>query len=130
MKCTAQEMRKQIALLLLLTLPYMVIGQETINHVDTSGLKQGKWVYYGKDRPTAGFPEDSIIEEGNYIDNKKNGIWVKYYDSGRIKLKGEYFNNRPCGHFQTFYENGVLRQVGSFNARNRGHHHFGTLLIF
>lgn len=34
-----------------------------LNQKDAQGRKQGKWVYLGKDRPTAGYPAEGKIEE-------------------------------------------------------------------
>jgi len=47
---------------------------DTLNQVDKNGLKQGYWIIYGRDKPDKGYPEDGKIEEGNYIDNRKNGV--------------------------------------------------------
>ncbi len=90
-----------------------------INKTDEEGRKQGKWVYFGKDRPESGFPADGKIEEGPYIDDRKEGTWIKYYNDGETpKLKGEYKNNRPSGAYTKFYANGVVRETGTFN-RNK-----------
>lgn len=87
-----------------------------INKTDSEGRKQGKWVYFGKDRPTAGFPADGKIEEGPYKDDRKEGTWVKYHNDGATpKLKGEYHNNRPSGAYTKFYPDGKVREVGSFS---------------
>lgn len=87
-----------------------------INQKDSQGRKQGKWVYFGKDRPTAGFPADGKIEEGPYKDDRKEGIWIKYHNDGETpKLKGEYHNNRPSGTYTKFYPDGKVRETGSFS---------------
>lgn len=87
-----------------------------INQKDAQGRKQGVWVYFGKDRPTAGYPADGKIEEGPYKDDRKEGIWTKYHNDGETpKLKGEYHNNRPSGAYTKFYADGKVREVGVFS---------------
>ncbi len=39
--------------------------------------KQGKWIYFGKDRPETGTPPAGKVEEGKYIDDRKEGFWIK-----------------------------------------------------
>lgn len=85
------------------------------NQKDTSGKKQGKWIYYGKDRPTEGYPADGKVEEGTYVDDRKEGTWIKYYNDGVTpKLKGEYKNNRPEGGYVKINPKGVVIEKGTF----------------
>lgn len=100
---------------------------DTINQVDDNGKKQGYWVVYGKDRPEAGFPLEGIIEEGTYVDGRKNGVWTKYYKDGKTpKLSGNYINNRPNGKYRKYYEDSSIREEGTY-AHNR---YVGTLKRF
>lgn len=108
---------KRIYFLLLLILPFCVVAQTnySLNQKDSLGKKQGYWIYYGKDRPEAGIPSEGIIEEGGYINDRKEGPWIKYYSDGQtIKLIGNYQNNRPGGTYKKYYENGVLKERGIF----------------
>ena len=56
-------------------------GGET-NQRGPNGLKQGRWVYFGKDRPKSGFPLEGKVEEGPYLDDRKEGTWIKYHNDG------------------------------------------------
>lgn len=94
------------------------IEQEEINQVDDQGRKQGKWIVYGKDRPSKGYPEDGKIEEGSYADNRKTGLWVMYYPNGNIRTKGEFKFGRPKGEFTKYYEDGTKKQEGIFTGRS------------
>ena len=88
---------------------------DKINKKDSQGRKQGKWIYFGKDRPQEGYPADGKIEEGPYVDDRKEGSWTKYHMDGVTpKIKGEYRNNRPEGSFVKYYPNGKPREVGTF----------------
>lgn len=87
-----------------------------INRIDDNGRKQGKWVYFGKDRPTAGYPAEGKIEEGEYKDDRKEGTWIKYHNDGVTpKLKGEYHNNRPDGSYEKINASGVVIERGTFS---------------
>jgi len=88
---------------------------DNINKKDEQGRKQGKWIIYGKDRPESGIPANGKIEEGKYVDDRKEGIWIKYHDDGVTpKLKGEYENNRPKGQYTKYWPNGKVREIGTF----------------
>ncbi|WP_343747061.1 hypothetical protein [Fluviicola sp.] len=86
-----------------------------INVTDEKGRKQGKWIYYGKDRPESGIPSNGKVEEGKYIDDRKEGVWVKYHNDGVTpSLKGTYENNRPKGQFTRYWPNGEIKEKGIF----------------
>lgn len=90
-------------------------NQDEINKKDNQGKKQGKWIYFGKDRPQEGYPADGKIEEGPYKDDRKEGLWIKYHNDGVTpKLKGEYVNNRPEGEYVKLYPNGKVKEQGTF----------------
>lgn len=88
---------------------------DKINQKDATGKKQGKWIYFGKDRPQEGYPMEGKIEEGPYTDDRKEGIWTKYHNDGITpKLKGIYINNRPKGSYTKYHPNGKIKEIGSF----------------
>lgn len=113
---------KQLGLLLFLfsfiTISYagtMGDQDDKINQKDEQGRKQGKWIYYGKDRPESGIPANGKVEEGKYVDDRKEGIWIKYHDDGVTpKVKGEYENNRPKGQYTKYHANGKVKEIGIF----------------
>lgn len=54
-------------------------------------------------------------EEGYYLNDRKEGPWIKYFDDGITpKLIGHYVNNRPYGDYMKFYPNSQLREKGCF----------------
>lgn len=88
---------------------------DKINQKDAEGKKQGKWIIFGKDRPEEGFPKEGKIEEGPYKDDRKEGVWIKYFNDGVTpKLKGMYVNNRPKGSYVKYHQNGKVKEVGVF----------------
>lgn len=68
--------------------------------VDEQGRKQGRWVILGKHKPNKGYPEEGKIEEGDYKDDRKEGLWIRYYKSGNIKARQTFANGRPKGEFE------------------------------
>jgi len=54
----------------------------------------------------------NIIEKGKYINNKKEGIWIGYYPSGKIKHEITYKKNRPDGPAKFYYEDGKISEQG------------------
>jgi len=68
---------------------------DTTNRIDNNGMKQGYWIYYGKDRPQKGYPDTCKIEEGRYVNDRKEGLWRRYNMDGSIRIEAVYHNNRP-----------------------------------
>lgn len=98
--------------------PSMIGDQGGLNQ-KVDGKKQGKWIYLGKDRPSLGYPAEGKIEEGSYVDDRKEGEWVKYHSDGATpKLKGTYENNRPSGPYIKFWPDGKVKEQGTFE-RNK-----------
>jgi len=56
----------------------------------------------------------------NYIDinNKKQGKWVKYYESGQMRYKGYFINDLPVGVFTFYHSNGKIKSVLNYDATN------------
>ncbi len=85
--------------------------QSIINQIDKEGKKQGHWIYYGKDRPDTGFADSSKYEEGDFFNDRKEGVWIRYHSNGNPKIKGEFENGRPNYNYSKFYENGSLKTI-------------------
>lgn len=86
------------------------------NKEDTKG-RQGMWTIWGKMYPEKGYPAEGKIEEGNYVDDRKEGEWIKYHIDGKTpRLKGMYVDNRPNGPYTKYYENGVIMEEGKFTS--------------
>ncbi|MEZ4922080.1 MAG: hypothetical protein R2780_02805 [Crocinitomicaceae bacterium] len=104
-------------LIVLPLLPHKLHGQDTLNRT-IDGLKQGYWITYGKDFPEKGYPSSGKIEEGPYVDDRKHGMWTKYFEDGVTpRLKGNYRNNRPYGEFIKYHENGKEREIGTYTDK-------------
>lgn len=87
------------------------------NETDENGLKQGMWTIWGRMNPEKNYPEDGKIEEGPYKDDRKNGEWIKYHQDGKTpRLVGFYVNNRPNGAYKKYYETGGVMEEGTFSG--------------
>lgn len=92
---------------------------DEINQKDEKGRKQGKWIFFGKDDPKKGYPMEGKIAEGTYRDDRRHGHWIMYYKDGETpKTEGEFVNNRPNGPFVRYHPNGQIKEMGTFN-KNR-----------
>lgn len=58
-----------------------------INYIDRKGLRQGKWIVYGRESKDSVFPANAIWREGIYVDSKEEGVWMEYYPDGMVKRK-------------------------------------------
>lgn len=95
---------------------------DTINFTDVEGKKQGYWVIFGRMRSVPGFSAEQKIEEGEYKNSRKQGLWKKYFPNQKLKSEITYKNNRPSGDYTTYYEDphGVQEQGVWKSNRNTG----------
>ncbi len=102
---------------LLLSFPVFSQTSETykgkkVNEKDANGQKQGHWVIINTAAKFPGFAEGELTEEGDYLDNKKIGIWTKYYPGGTKKHELTFTNNLPNGYAKFYYKDGLLQEEG------------------
>lgn len=76
------------------------------NRLDENNLKQGLWIYFYDSVRT------QISCKGNYLDNKKEGVWTEYYRNGKTKSMITYKNNVMDGNVKFFYETGTIAEEG------------------
>lgn len=101
-----------LAVFLLNSVMGMRSGGQDTNFVDANGLKQGPWIIYNSTKHLPGYQDKDKVEEGNYKDNLKQGIWIQYYPGGAIKNKITFKDNRPEGYTITYFENGKVNEEG------------------
>jgi antitoxin component YwqK of YwqJK toxin-antitoxin module len=87
---------------------------DTLNQMDANGLKQGHWINWNVVKKP-NYPWNAKLEEGKYIDSRKEGIWKTYFPSGKLKSEITYKNNRPDGYAKTYFENGILSESGMWS---------------
>ncbi len=89
-----------------------VYSADTLNTVDAAGLKQGYWIVFNSIKKLPDYPSDAKVEEGNYADNRKAGIWKTFFPNGNVKGEVTYTNNRASGYAKMYQENGKLMEEG------------------
>lgn len=89
-----------------------LLASDTINKVDATGQKQGYWIVYNKIKKLPAYTEDAKVEEGNYADSKKTGVWKTFHPNGNLKNEITYTNNRASGYAKMYHENGKLMEEG------------------
>jgi antitoxin component YwqK of YwqJK toxin-antitoxin module len=87
---------------------------DTINFIDATGKKQGKWVLYGKHKPGQCYTPVQVAESGKYQENRKTGEWLEYFCNGNIKNQVNFVNGRQDGKAIVYYENGKLKEEGNW----------------
>lgn len=94
---------------------------DTINYIDDNNLKQGFWKIFGRMKKLPDYQPDQVVEQGEYENSRKQGIWKMFYPNGKTKSEIAYVNSRPNGYYKTYYENGELEEEGEWkNNRNVG----------
>jgi antitoxin component YwqK of YwqJK toxin-antitoxin module len=91
------------------------VGQD-INVTDENGMRQGFWQITGKLSAEEGYRDNQIVEEGVYENNRKTGVWKKYYPTGSLKNEITFVNNYPRGPYKTYYPNGNLEEEGNWQS--------------
>lgn len=90
------------------------VNGDTLNCVDQAGLKQGRWVVHVD--PLRG--EAGYEEEGEYLDDKKEGPWRRYNLSGDILAIESYKWGFRDGKQQYFSMYGDLLREEGWRAVN------------
>ena len=94
---------------------------DTINRVDKNGLKQGRWIYFGKDKKGWThrlFNSKQIVEEGFYINDKKNKNWKTYHHTNKLKSEITYINDTPKGTARFYNTDGKIMLEGDIENKN------------
>jgi antitoxin component YwqK of YwqJK toxin-antitoxin module len=58
-------------------------------------------------------------EEVEYIDNKRNGRSIKYYDNGNVKEECSMIDNILDGEYKSYYDNGQLKKTFKYRRGKR-----------
>lgn len=91
------------------------------NKKDGSGMKQGYWVVTADMLGERAYPSGAKIEEGQYKDDRREGVWKKYFPSGLLRSEITYSNGKPSGYYAIYYTNGNLEEQGSwYDEKNVG----------
>lgn len=87
---------------------------ESINTSDDQNRKQGHWVLTNQEKKLPGYQPNQKVEEGKFIDNKKEGKWTFYFNNGKPKHILFFENGSPNGEATFYYKNGNIREIGTW----------------
>lgn len=121
-------MNTQIVRSLLLCVPLVLVGALSAvassggtNTTDANGLRQGYWVIKGYMTPDVNYDANEVVEEGSFVDNRKEGLWKHYMPNGELRSEIHYVRNRPNGPYTIYYTNGQIEEQGNWSkSRNTG----------
>lgn len=95
--------------------------------------KQGKWEYFSEKDSSLILTEhydngmligksvaynpgtQVVIEETEFVNGVKQGVYTKYYDNGVTMVKAFYNNDKLDGKYTYYYSNGNVKEEGNFN---------------
>lgn len=96
-------------------------GTDTINRIDANRKRQGYWMIRAKPPKFRAYKPGSLVEEGNFKDSRKYGLWKKYFPSSKLKSEITYKGSRPFGAYTLYYENGNVEEAGTWErTKNTG----------
>lgn len=86
--------------------------RDTLNRVDTKGLRQGPWVIHVD--PMRG--EDGYDEQGFFSNDKKEGIWKRFSPEGDLIAVESYYLGMKSGKCKYYLNTGELQREESWRA--------------
>jgi antitoxin component YwqK of YwqJK toxin-antitoxin module len=91
-----------------------LVGEEYYSE----NLKNGK--------STKLYPDGTVAEVKNFVNDTAQGEWIKYYSNGVISLKSTIQDGKINGKFEAWFENDTLQFSGEYRNDKRE----GTWLIY
>jgi antitoxin component YwqK of YwqJK toxin-antitoxin module len=88
-----------------------LLAQTAGNVTDEKGLKQGFW------RKT--FPDGTTRYEGSFIDDKPDGVFKYYEETGSLKMVCFYHEKGTRSHCKGFDEKGNIISDGNYIGREK-----------
>ena len=68
------------------------------------GKKEGHWIYIVGDTK----------DEGEYMEDMRNGLWKSYYTDGNLLFEGKFIDDNPNGEHIWYWDNGKIKQRGKY----------------
>ena len=121
------SMKTPNILLILLCCPIFLFAQETVtvktkpqrfewSYEEYQVLKSDRKIFHGPYKKVS--KDDNILlEEGNYKNGKKDGLWAEYTSKGKLITKGYYTDDIPSGVWEFYDSKGELMQRFDYSTR-------------
>ena len=90
------------------------LSADSVNQLDTKGNRQGFWTITGTMARDVNYPGNARVEEGQYVDGRKIGIWKRFWPSGKLRSEINYALGLPSGYYTLYYENGKTEETGTW----------------
>lgn len=94
---------------------------DTVNVIENNSTKQGRWVLLGKDKKGKKYKfykPSQIVEDGNYKDGKRVGLWKTYHQTGKVETEIRYVNDEANGIAKFYNKEGKLVAEGSVKGND------------
>ncbi len=113
--------RKTFSVIIVLISLCSFVFDGDINQIDAKGQRQGYWIIKGNMIDDHDYKPESKVEEGNYVDSRKDGLWRRYWPNGKLRSEVTFDSGKPMGEYKLFYENGKLEEHSNWiNSKNIG----------
>jgi antitoxin component YwqK of YwqJK toxin-antitoxin module len=93
---------------------FKIVDGDTINKIDANRKRQGNWIVSARASVNFGYENGELLEKGQYINGRKEGVWKKYFPGGKVKSEIFYKGSRPKGAYTLYYENGNIEESGNW----------------
>jgi MORN repeat variant len=114
-------------------------NKTAINHTDSKGLKQGKWVMYYNDTTIQStlqykngfktgneiiyFPDGKVNIEKSWLADEYasvlHGLYKHYDNTGQLIQEMQYFEGEPDDSIKQYYLDGTLEMEGIYDKGNK-----------
>ncbi len=91
---------------ILLAQTFNVFKGDTINRIDSKGLKQGLWRKY--------YETDTLYFEGYYKNGKRTGTFRTFHKNGQIQSILKFRGNTVISDAELMYDTGILMAKGKY----------------
>ena len=95
----------------------LVAQSDTLNQTNPeNGRRVGYWIVLGNMSKEKGYDDNAKVEEGVYLNSRKNGIWKKFWPNGNLKSEIFYKRGRSTGAYTTYFKNGNVEEKGTMKG--------------
>jgi len=82
----------------------------------------GKFIKFENDGKITEYIVDTniVIFKGEYLNKKRNGKGIEYFQNGKIKFEGEFLNGKRNGKGKEYNKNGLIYEGEYLNGKKHG----------
>ncbi|NNC81994.1 MAG: hypothetical protein HKN79_00315 [Flavobacteriales bacterium] len=96
---------------------FLMASETNLNQFDDRGLRDGYWKLTAAMIGESDYAPHQVVEEGLYIEGKKNGMWTRYHKNGNPMYEITYVNDVPHGPYRTFQVDGDVEEKGAWKQK-------------